>query len=138
MTARLTRSRIDPSRALGAVGGSPRGGLALFVGVVRPDRARGGVVRALHYEAYAPMARSELARLEREAQARWGPLTVRIVHRLGRVPVGEASVVVAVGAAHRAEAFDACRFLIDRLKSEVPIWKSELAPARAARSGSRR
>lgn len=137
MTSRLTPNRIDPEAERRGVEGPDLGGQAVFVGVVRRDPVGETRVRALRYEAYAPLARRELDRLEKEAQARWGPLRVRIVHRVGRVPVGEASVVVAVGAPHRAQAFDACRYLIDRLKDEVPIWKSE-ETGPAARSGSRR
>lgn len=140
MGARLTRTPLDPERERRGVRRPGIGGEVLFVGTVRDDPTPGGGrVRALEYEAYLPLARKELARLEREARRRFGRLEVRIVHRVGRVPVGAPSVVVAVGAPHRAEAFAACRFLIDRLKSEVPIWKSaERGSAVATRSGSPR
>ena len=79
----------------------------------------------LEYEAYKPMAIRVMEQLEREARTRWPLVNVVMIHRIGRVPVTEASVAIGVAAAHRAEAFEACRFLIDRLKSEVPIWKRE-------------
>ena len=79
----------------------------------------------LAYEAYEPMALAALERLEREAVGRFGVAACRIVHRLGEVPVGEASVAVVVAAGHRAPAFDACRWAMDELKRTVPIWKKE-------------
>lgn len=142
MTFAWTVRPIRDGKLLQEVRADEAGGVALFLGTVRPDRTRRGRVRALAYEAYRPLAEREMARLEREARRRWKLQQVRVVHRLGVVPVGEVSVAVAVSAPHRAQAFAACRFLIDRLKSDVPIWKSDvLAPATGsgrARSGSRR
>lgn len=137
MTSRITKAPLDPPREARAVGGRGIGGVALFVGVVRADRTHLGTVRALRYEAYVPLARRELSRLEKEARKRWGRLNLRVVHRVGVVAVGSPSVVVAVGAPHRAQAFDACRFLIDRLKAEVPIWKSDLPSPRPRRRRAR-
>jgi molybdopterin synthase catalytic subunit len=87
--------------------------------------AREREVVALEYEAYAPAAEKMLARIGEEIAARWGIERVAIVHRTGRLPVGEASVVIAVAAAHRGEAFAACQHAIERLKEIVPIWKKE-------------
>jgi molybdopterin synthase catalytic subunit len=126
VTSSIVAHRLDPERERRVVEGRGIGGVVIFTGVVRPDRTRGGRVRALRYEAYRPLALRELRRLETEARDRWGDLRIRVVHRVGIVPVGETSVLVAVGAPHRAAAFAACRFLIDRLKSEVPIWKSDV------------
>ena len=101
------------------------GGVVTFVGSPR-SRSHGKRILALEYEAYETMAQSRLSDLILEAQMRW-PLTgVLLRHRLGRVPVGQASIVLQVSAAHRAEAFQACQFLIDVLKREVPIWKKEI------------
>ena len=98
--------------------------MALFVGVVRDQNAGRPVLR-LEYEAYEEMALSEMQAIDREARRRWPITEIRIVHRLGRMEIGEASVAVAVASPHRDEAFEACRFAIDTLKKTVPIWKKE-------------
>lgn len=122
--ARLVESAIRVDKLLGSVRSDADGGLALFVGVVR-DHNDGRRVLFLEYEAYAPMAVEEMEKIEAEAVAKFGVSTVSIVHRVGRLEIGEASVAVAVAAPHRAEALDACRFAIDTLKQTVPIWKKE-------------
>ncbi len=101
------------------------GGLALFVGTTRQWTGSQVTVR-LEYEAYEPMAAKEMHRIAAKARARW-PMLLRVclIHRLSSVPVQEASVITGVAAAHRAPAFEACRFLIDMLKQSVPIWKRE-------------
>jgi molybdopterin synthase catalytic subunit len=86
------------------------------------------VTEFLEYEAYPPMAERKLMEIEAELRARWTVGEVALVHRLGRLGVGEISVAVAVSAPHRTEAFEACRFAIDTLKQVVPIWKKENAP----------
>ena len=100
------------------------GALVTFTGTVR-DHARGRRVVALEYEAYAPAAEKMLDRIGEEIAARWGIERVAISHRTGRLPVGEASVVIAIAAPHRGEAFAACQYAIERLKDIVPIWKKE-------------
>jgi molybdopterin synthase catalytic subunit len=115
---------IDVARVLAAVEGPGEGGVVLFLGRVR-DEARGRRVRQLDYDAYEGMALSELAELERLALAEHGAARVALVHRIGRLTVGELAVAIAVAAPHRAQAFDACRWLIDALKQRVPIWKKE-------------
>jgi molybdopterin synthase catalytic subunit len=120
----LTGDPIDVADVLASVGDPTAGATATFVGVTR-DHNQGRVVRFLEYEAYADMAEREMARIGSEAARRWSICKIAIVHRTGRVPIGQASVVIAVSAAHRAEAFAACRFAIDRLKASVPIWKKE-------------
>src|SRR5262245_4223105 len=114
---------IDVARVLEAVEGPGEGGVVLFVGRVR-DSARGRGVRRLDYEAYPAMAVSEMEALAREAGGH-GAGRVALVHRTGRLEVGEIAVAIAVAAPHRAAAFDACRWLIDALKQRVPIWKKE-------------
>ncbi|HVE66070.1 MAG TPA: molybdenum cofactor biosynthesis protein MoaE [Thermoanaerobaculia bacterium] len=103
------------------------GALCLFVGVVR-DESEGRETIAIDYEAYGPMAESEMARITVEVPAEWPDARLRVVHRVGRLGVGEASVVVVATAPHRAEAFAACRAAIDRIKESVPIWKKEIRP----------
>jgi molybdopterin synthase catalytic subunit len=118
----LVRAPLDLA-ALHAT--SPRdGALSLFVGVVRNENG-GRPVRYLEYEAYEEMAIPLMRQIAEEAHARWPVTEVRLVHRLGRLEIGEASVAVAVASPHRAEAFAACRFAIDALKARVPIWKKE-------------
>ena len=103
------------------------GGIATFEGVTRGDSdATHGPVRRLDYECHETMARRALRRLAGEAKERWRLGKVAVVHRLGPVEVAEVSVMVAVASAHRAESFEACRWLIDSLKRDVPIWKKEV------------
>ena len=119
---RLTRAPIDLA-ALQAV--EPQdGALCLFLGVVRNEND-GQRVLHLEYEAYEEMALPLMEELAAEAARRWPVSAVRVVHRLGRMEIGEASVAVAVASPHRAEAFAACRYVIDTLKATVPIWKKE-------------
>jgi molybdopterin synthase catalytic subunit len=87
---------------------------------------------ALDYEAYPAMAEKKLAQVEQETRDRWPVGDVALVHRLGRLEVGEVSVAVAVSCPHRAEAFEACRYAIDRLKEVVPIWKKDILPGGAS------
>jgi molybdopterin synthase catalytic subunit len=100
------------------------GAVCVFDGIVR-DNTRGRKTLYLDYEAYREMALEQMRRLSTEALARFGVREVAVVHRLGRLMVGETSVLIVVAAAHRAAAFDACRWLIDTLKKTVPIWKKE-------------
>lgn len=108
-------------------GDTKLGGIVAFEGVTRRDLdpQHGAIVR-LCYEAYKDMARQQLEHLAREAKRRWSAGRVAIIHRTGNVPPGEASVMIAVACEHRAEAFDACRWLIDTLKKDVPIWKKDV------------
>lgn len=121
MAVLLTREALSLDAAYSAVRSPKCGGVVLFSGVVR-DTEAGAPVAAIGYEAYEPMAAKELARIAAAAEAAHGAAVV-IHHRLGPVPAGEASVLVAAAAAHRAEAFAAAREVIDRLKEIVPIWK---------------
>ena len=100
------------------------GGVASFVGLVRDENA-GHRVRHLEYEAYAPLAARALERIEREIGDEWPGVTVGLHHRTGRLEIGEASVIVVAAAAHRADAFAACRYAIERVKQIVPVWKHE-------------
>lgn len=117
---------LDPRRLEAAVAHPGAGGICTFTGVVR-DSSRGRDVTHLEYEAYAEMAEAEIRRITEQIGERWPEARVAVAHRTGRLEIGEASVVVAVSCPHRAEAFEACRFGIDRLKETVPIWKKEFA-----------
>ena len=118
----LLREPIDLA-ALHAVSDRD-GAVCAFVGTVR-DLNRGRAVRALEYEAYEEMALAVMREIVAETKSRFPVTAVRLVHRLGRLAVGDPSVAVAVASPHRAEAFAACRFAIDTLKARVPIWKKE-------------
>ena len=100
------------------------GGEVVFTGTVR-NTNQGRVVSALEFEAYPEMAVAQLERIAAEMHARWPLRRVAMIHRLGKLPLGEVVVVVGVSAGHRAEAFEAARYGIDTLKRDVPIWKRE-------------
>ena len=119
---RLVREPID----LGGLDAttSADGALCLFVGVVRNENEGRPVLR-LEYEAYEEMALPLMEEIAAETRRRFPVTLVRLVHRLGALEIGDASVAVAVASPHRAEAFAACRFAIDTLKAKVPIWKKE-------------
>ncbi len=123
----LTRAAIDSMSLRSAVAHAGAGAIVMFEGVVR-DHSRGHAVRALEYEAYEEMAEAQMRAIAMELRARWGIERVAMVHRLGRLEVGEVAVVIAVASAHRGEAFAACQFAIDTLKATVPIWKKEFGP----------
>jgi molybdopterin synthase catalytic subunit len=123
--ARLTRARIAPAKLLRSAGDAGAGATVLFLGTVR-DSSEAGRVDKIEYEAYEPMAEKSLAQAEEEVRRRWPDTKhVKIVHRVGGLSVGEISVAVVVSSAHRAEAFEACRHAIERVKHDVPIWKRE-------------
>lgn len=123
MRTRIVRRPLDPLSLISAVSSSERGGIALFAGVVR-SRNSGREVAGLEYSAYEPMAERELADILATARERFGA-AVEAEHRLGRLEIGEAAVVVAAAHAHRGPAFEACRWVIDELKRQLPIWKLE-------------
>jgi len=120
----LTREPIDAQRLIAAAKSCEDGAVAVFEGVVR-NNSRGRRTLYLDYEAYEEMARNQMDALAGEARIRFGVRQVTMVHRLGRLEVGETSVLIVVAAAHRGPAFEACRWLIDTLKKTVSIWKKE-------------
>jgi molybdopterin synthase catalytic subunit len=124
---RLTHDIIDHATLTESVQRPGCGAVVTFLGTVR-DLTGDEVTLALEYEAYPPMAERKMAEIEADTRARWPVGEMALVHRLGRLEVGEVSVAVAVSTPHRADAFAACRHAIDRLKELVPIWKKDLAP----------
>lgn len=120
----LTREPIDTNRLLAQVSSPLAGAVVLFLGTVR-ELTAGRRTVALDYECYPEMAEQELARIESEARQRWPLVECAIVHRLGHLELGEASVAVAVSSPHRQAAFAAGQWVIDTLKQVVPIWKKE-------------
>ncbi len=120
----IVKGPIDFDEALAAARSPRNGGLATFYGSTR-DNSDGKPVQRLFYEAYEPMAVAKMEAIAEEIAERWGVTDIAMVHRVGEVPIGEVSVFIATGSAHRDEAFSACRFAIDTLKDTVPIWKKE-------------
>ena len=123
----LSAEPIDPAALERAVKTDAHGAVVTFLGTTRetsPDDPR--PVAALEYEAYESLAVAEMERIANETRERFGPLGIAMVHRTGRVALGEPSVAVVVAAPHRGAAFDACRYAIDALKSRVAVWKREV------------
>ena len=118
----LTRSPIALEALLTEVQGPERGGTCVFLGTVRSDDD----VTGIEYSAYDAMAVTEIQRILDEAQQQWPDSRVAVQHRLGLVPVGEASIAIAIAAPHRDAAFAACRYVIEAVKKRLPIWKKEL------------
>ncbi len=118
----LSKKPIDLNQVLESVRTRRAGAIVPFIGTVRDENG----IRGLDYESHTAMAQRVLEETARTAQERWHLERISIVHRTGEVPVGEPSVVIAVSAGHRREAFEACRFVIETLKENVPIWKKEL------------
>jgi molybdopterin synthase catalytic subunit len=121
---RIVRERIDREAVVGRLNRPADGAAVIFDGVVR-DNTRGRRTLYLEYEAYEAMALKQMESLAVEARARFGVRGASIVHRLGRLEIGETSVLIVVASAHRGAAFEACRWIIDTLKKTVPIWKKE-------------
>jgi molybdopterin synthase catalytic subunit len=121
---RITHDRIDAPGIAEALKHPDDGAVVVFEGIVR-NQTRGRRTLYLDYEAYEGMAQKQLEDLARQALSRFAVRDVRVVHRLGRLEIGETSVAIVVASAHRAGAFEACRWLIDTLKRTVPIWKKE-------------
>lgn len=120
----ITDEPLDAERVTAMVTNTANGGVVTFQGVTR-DETGGRTVVRLDYEAYPEMAYKTLQQIFDEVEERWGITDLALAHRIGRLKLGEASLVVAVGAAHRAEAFAAAMYMVDRLKEIVPIWKKE-------------
>ena len=121
---RVTPDALSVDEALAFVADPGAGGTCVFVGTVR-DHSAAGDVTGLRYEAWDELAERRLFELAAELAGRWDLRKVAILHRTGDLSIGEASVVIAVSAPHRPEAFEACRHAIERLKEDVPIWKKE-------------
>jgi len=120
----LVRAAIDPAALVQFVRAGQDGAIVVFDGFVR-NETHGRVTKQLEYEAYEPMALAKMREIGAQIHEEFAVHRVAMVHRLGRLEIGETSVFIAVSAPHRAAAFDACRFAIDTLKRAVPIWKKE-------------
>ena len=124
MRIEIVRDVIDAGAVAAALKAGADGAVCVFDGIVR-DNTRGRRTLYLEYEAYEEMALTQMRGLAEEAVEKFGVREVAVVHRLGRLEVGETSVLVVVASAHRGAAFEACRWVIDSLKKTVPIWKKE-------------
>lgn len=102
------------------------GALSVFIGNVR-NRGRSGNVSEIYYEAYSEMAEREMREIENEAQTKWGIKKLVAIHRIGNIKVGESSIIIGVSSEHRHEAFEACKYVINNVKTRVPIWKKEIS-----------
>jgi molybdopterin synthase catalytic subunit len=120
----LVSEKISVDRLLSQLEDHSTGAVVLFLGRVR-DQAEGRKVTEMDYEAYPDMALKKMAEIENQVCERWPVRKIVMIHRTGRLQLGEISVAIAVASAHRKEAFEACHFAIDRLKETVPIWKKE-------------
>lgn len=124
ISARLTTEKLDANALLAEIGHERDGAQVLFLGVVR-NHHQGRAVARIDYEAYEPMARKELQKIADEVAREYGLDRVLVVHRFGRHEIGDASIAVVIGSPHRAAAFDAAKKIMDRVKTDVPIWKKE-------------
>jgi molybdopterin synthase catalytic subunit len=120
----IQQEEIDTARIIGTTGTDDDGAVVSFIGRVR-NASRGKTVLSMEYEIYDEMARKELQKIAEEACARWSLSHCTVVHRYGRVGIGEASIVISAASPHRREAFQAVQFIIDTVKEQVPIWKKE-------------
>ena len=102
------------------------GALSVFIGNVR-NRGRSGNVSEIYYEAYSEMAEQEMREIEKEAQTKWGIKKLVAIHRIGNIKVGESSIIIGVSSEHRHEAFEACKYVINNVKTRVPVWKKEIS-----------
>jgi len=124
MRVEILDEELPVAEAVARIRAGEDGAVCVFEGIVR-NNTRGRETLYLDYEAYREMALRQMQELAEQAIARFGVRDVVLMHRLGRLQVGETSVLVAVASAHRGAAFEACRWLIDTLKKQVPIWKKE-------------
>ena len=122
---RVTPEELNAETLTAAVASPEAGAVALFFGVVRNNNL-GRQVQYLEYDAYPPLAERTMAEIAAEVQQHWDVTAVAIHHRTGRLEIGETSLLVAVSAPHRAEAFEACQYCVDRVKAIVPVWKKEV------------
>lgn len=122
---KITSDEIELGDVIRAVEAGDAGAIVHFLGVVR-NNTEGREVSYLEYEAYPPMAEKKMAEIAQEIDEKWGLDRVAMIHRVGRLEIGEVSVAVAVASPHRKEAFEACHYAMNRLKQIVPIWKREV------------
>jgi len=123
---RVTTDYIDLQEAIHQLEDNSAGALSIFVGSVRNSGASGNVSE-IYYEAYGEMAEEKMREIEKEAETKWAIRKSVTIHRIGNLKVGEASVLIGVSSEHRNEAFEACKYIINNVKTRVPIWKKEIS-----------
>ena len=121
----LTNEPLSTEVVTALVSKPAYGGIDVFIGTVR-DQTKGKKVQRLEYEAYEPMALSEMGKIAQQVKQKWPQSSIVIHHRIGNLAIGEAAVIIAVATPHRDQAFAACKYAIDTLKEQVPIWKKEI------------
>lgn len=122
----ITNNRLSLQEVMLELEDNSAGALSVFIGNVR-NRGRSGNVSEIYYEAYSEMAEQEMREIENEAQTKWGIKKLVAIHRIGNIKVGESSIIIGVSSEHRHEAFEACKYVINNVKTRVPIWKKEIS-----------
>lgn len=123
---RITKDRLNLEDVMLQIEDNSAGALSIFMGNVR-NRGRSGNVSEIFYESYSKMAEHKMSDIENEAQAKWEIKKLVVFHRIGNIKVGETSIIIGVSSEHRQEAFEACKYVIDNVKTRVPIWKKEIS-----------
>ena len=123
---RITNDRLNLEEVMLELEDNSAGALSIFIGNVR-NRGRSGNVSEIYYESYSKMAEQKMSEIENEAQTKWEIKKLLAFHRIGNIKVGETSIIIGVSSEHRQEAFEACKYVIDNVKTRVPIWKKEIS-----------
>ena len=122
----ITNNRLNLQEIMFELEDNSAGALSIFIGNVR-NHGRSGNVSEIYYEAYSDMAQEKMREIENEAQTKWGIKKLVAIHRIGNIKVGETSIIIGVSSEHRHEAFEACKYIINNVKTRVPIWKKEIS-----------
>lgn len=123
---RITNNRLSLQEIMLELEDNSAGALSIFIGNVR-NRGKSGNVSEIYYESYSKMAEQKMREIENEAQTKWKIKKSVIFHRIGNIKVGEASIIIGISSEHRNEAFEACKYVINSVKTRVPIWKKEIS-----------
>ena len=122
----ITNNHLSLQEIMCELEDNSAGALSIFIGNVR-NRGKTGNVSEIYYEAYSEMAEEKMREIENEAQTKWGIKKLVAIHRIGNLKVGETSIIIGVSSEHRHEAFEACKYIINNVKTRVPIWKKEIS-----------
>ena len=122
----ITKNHLSLQEIMCELEDNSAGALSIFIGNVR-NRGKTGNVSEIYYEAYSEMAEEKMREIENEAQTKWGIKKLVAIHRIGNLKVGETSIIIGVSSEHRYEAFEACKYIINNVKTRVPIWKKEIS-----------
>ena len=122
----ITSNQLSLQEVMLELEDNSAGALSVFIGNVR-NRGRSGNLSEIYYEAYSEMAEEKMREIENEAQTKWGIKKLVAIHRIGKLKVGETSIIIGVSSEHRHEAFEACKYIINNVKTRVPIWKKEIS-----------